>query len=263
MVQQPLCRGLNCVNRGIILATRDIIPTGYYKKQKLQGPAVIINDNYGVPPVIPPGNITDLYWASDAAGANRVTSLDMTNGTYLIVKTQDITANVLTIQLVSDEFSTEDMLEGSINEQIEIPLNVQSNGVGFGFYRIKMDDDVGFKNSKWSVETANRVFGTTYTNDTTAEIAIAVAPTGGTGVYGTIGQISILVDGVTIITSIGTEVKTSSAEGSGDVSNTYPGEGTGYCIVPPGATYRVDAKYTSGGSAAGKPSSRWCELRPK
>lgn len=243
---------------------RDIIPTGYYKAQRYQGTAIVINENYGQPPVIPPGNITDLYWASDAAGANRVTSLDMTNGTYLIVKTQDITANALTIQLVSDEFSTEDMLEGSINEQIEIPLNVQSNGAGFGFYRIKMDDDVGFKNSKWVDVTSSRVFGTTYTNDTSVEIAISVAAANTFNKYSYINNITIIVDGITVLSKSGLP-RVQTVFGS-DSESSHTGYDTVNCVVPPGSTYRVDANTTynddGGVDLAGKKSARWVELRP-
>ena len=83
--------------------------------------------------------------------------------------------DAVTLYLNSSELSTDDLSEGSLNSAITIPLTVDGNGNGFGFYKIKMDDDVGFKNSKWVDVTSSRVFGTTYTNNTTAEIAISVA----------------------------------------------------------------------------------------
>lgn len=154
---------------------RDIIPTGYYKAQRYQGTAIVINENYGQPPVIPPGTVTDLYWASDAAGNNRVTSISFDDETYVIVKTQDITANRLTLQLLSDDITSADMEIGLINEQVEIPLVVQSNGAGFGFYKIlTMDeDDMAFRNATW-VKYTSRGYDTVYTNTEPYAIAVSI-----------------------------------------------------------------------------------------
>ena len=40
------------------------------------------------------------------------------------------------------------------------------------------------------------------------------------------------------------------------------GEGTVYCIIPPGSTYRVVATRVSDGRALTIKSTRWTELRP-
>ena len=157
------------------MATRDIIPTGYYKKQKFQGPAVIINDNYGIPTEIPAGEIIEVYWASDPAGTTRITTGNYETASYLIVKTKDIRTSV-TLQLMSDEFTTAELVEGELNTTVEVPLVVDANGYGFGFYKIlTMDeDDMAFRNATWVKYTTGRVYDTVYTNTSDQAIAVSI-----------------------------------------------------------------------------------------
>lgn len=240
---------------------RSLKPTALYKSQRYQGPTITVNEEVSTPPI--GGEILDVYWSVDLQGTNRTTIGDDTAPRYLIVKTKDI-PDVVTLYLNSSELSTNDLSEGSLNSAIIIPLTVDGNGNGFGFYKIKMDDDVGFKNSKWVDVTSSRVFGTTYTNNTTAEIAISVAAATAYNESSYINNVTIIVDGITILSKSGLP-KVQTRYGSDSEVN-RPGYDTVNCVVPPGSTYRVNANTTynddGGEDLTGKKSARWVELRP-
>lgn len=241
---------------------RTLKATGLYKSQRFIGSTITINDET-IPPVTYPGTIVEVYWASDAQGLNRTTTGTFDDARYLIVKTKDI-PDAVTLYLNSGELSTNDLSEGSLNSAIIIPLTVDGDGNGFGFYKIKMDDDVGFKNSKWVDVTSSRVFGTTYTNNTTAEIAISVAAATAYNESSYINNVTIIVDGITILSKSGLP-KVQTRYGSDSEVN-RPGYDTVNCVVPPGSTYRVNANTTynddGGEDLTGKKSARWAELRP-
>lgn len=240
---------------------RSLKPTALYKSQRYQGPTITVNEEVSAPPI--GGEILDVYWSVDLQGTNRTTIGDDIAPRYLIVKTKNI-PDAVTLYLNSSELSTDDLSEGSLNSAIIIPLTVDGDGNGFGFYKIKMDDDVGFKNSKWVDVTSSRVFGTTYTNNTTAEIAISVAAATTFNVYSYINNVTIIVDGITILSKSGLP-KVQTIYGSDSEVN-HPGYDTVNCVVPPGSTYRVNANTTynddGGEDLAGKKSARWVELRP-
>lgn len=240
---------------------RSLKPTALYKSQRYQGPTIIVNEEVSAPPI--GGEILEVYWSVDLQGTNRTTIGDDTAPRYLIVKTKDI-PDAVTLYLNSSELSTDDLSEGSLNSAIIIPLTVDGNGNGFGFYKIKMDDDVGFKNSKWVDVTSSRVFGTTYTNNTTAEIAISVAAATAYNESSYINNVTIIVDGITILSKSGLP-KVQTRYGSDSEVN-RPGYDTVNCVVPPGSTYRVNANTTynddGGEDLTGKKSARWAELRP-
>lgn len=240
---------------------RSLKPTALYKSQRYQGPTITVNEEVSAPPI--GGEILDVYWSVDLQGTNRTTIGDDTAPRYLIVKTKNI-PDAVTLYLNSSDLSTDDLSEGSLNSAIIIPLTVDGNGNGFGFYKIKMDDDVGFKNSKWVDVTSSRVFGTTYTNDTTAEIAISVAAATAYNESSYINNVTIIVDGMTILSKSGLP-KVQTRYGSDSEVN-RPGYDTVNCVVPPGSTYRVNANTTynddGGEDLTGKKSARWAELRP-
>lgn len=240
---------------------RSLKPTALYKSQRYQGPTITVNEEVSAPPI--GGEILDVYWSVDLQGANRTTIGDDIAPRYLIVKTKNI-PDAVTLYLNSSELSTDDLSEGSLNSAIIIPLTVDGDDNGFGFYKIKMDDDVGFKNSKWVDVTSSRVFGTTYTNNTTAEIAISVAAATTFNVYSYINNVTIIVDGITILSKSGLP-KVQTIYGSDSEVN-HPGYDTVNCVVPPGSTYRVNANTTynddGGEDLTGKKSARWVELRP-
>jgi len=240
---------------------RSLKPTALYKSQRFQGPTITVNEEVSAPPI--GGEILDVYWSVDLQGTNRTTIGDDTAPRYLIVKTKNI-PDAVTLYLNSSELSTDDLSEGSLNSAIIIPLTVDGNGNGFGFYKIKMDDDVGFKNSKWVDVTSSRVFGTTYTNNTTAEIAISVAAATAYNESSYINNVTIIVDGITILSKSGLP-KVQTRYGSDSEVN-RPGYDTVNCVVPPGSTYRVNANTTynddGGEDLTGKKSARWAELRP-
>ena len=240
---------------------RSLKPTALYKAQRYQGPTIVIGDD--TPPPPNPGEILEVYWSVDLQGTNRTTIGDDTAPRYLIVKTKNI-PDAVTLYLNSDDLSTDDLSEGSLNSAIIIPLTVDGNGNGFGFYKIKMDDDVGFKNSKWVDVTSNRVFGTTYTNDTAAEIALSVTAATAFNNNGYINNITIIVDGITVLSKSGLP-RVQTVFGS-DSESSHTGYDTVNCVVPPGSTYRVNANTTynddGGQDLAGKKSARWVELRP-
>ena len=240
---------------------RSLKPTALYKSQRYQGPTITVNEEVSAPPI--GGEILDVYWSVDLQGTNRTTIGDDIAPRYLIVKTKNI-PDAVTLYLNSSELSTDDLSEGSLNSAIIIPLTVDGDGNGFGFYKIKMDDDVGFKNSKWVDVTSSRVFGTTYTNNTTAEIAISVAAATTFNVYSYINNVTIIVDDIPIVSKSGLP-KVQTRYGSDSEVN-RPGYDTVNCVVPPGSTYRVNADTTynddGGEGLTGKKSARWAELRP-
>lgn len=145
--------------------TRSLRPTALYKAQRFQGPTITVNEEVVAPPIN--GDIVDVYWASDAQGLNRTTTGTFDDARYLIVKTKDI-PDAVTLYLSSDELSTDDLSEGSLNSAIIIPLTVDGDGNGFGFYKILThdEDEMSFRNSKWVDVTALRTHSTVYTNDT-------------------------------------------------------------------------------------------------
>ena len=240
---------------------RSLKPTALYKSQRYQGPTITVNEEVSAPPI--GGEILDVYWSVDLQGTNRTTIGDDTTPRYLIVKTKNI-PDAVTLYLNSSELSTDDLSEGSLNSAIIIPLTVDGDGNGFGFYKIKMDDDVGFKNSKWVDVTSNRLFGTTYTNNTTAEIAISVAAATAYNESSYINNVTIIVDDIPIVSKSGLP-KVQTRYGSDSEVN-RPGYDTVNCVVPPGSTYRVNANTTynddDGEGLTGKKSARWAELRP-
>lgn len=150
---------------------RTLKPTALYKSQRFQGPVImVVDEELGVPIG---GEILEVYWASDAQGLNRTTTGTFDDTRYLIVKTKDI-PDAVTVYLNSEELSTDDLEEGVLNSAVNIPLLVDGNGFGFGFYKILTldEDDMAFRNAKW-VEY-NRHSGT-YTNTTGQAIAVSIS----------------------------------------------------------------------------------------
>ena len=111
--------------------SRSLKPTALYKAQRYQGPTITIEG--GTPAIL------DVYWSVDLQGTNRTTTGDDTAPRYLIVKTKNI-LDAVTLYLNSNELSTNDLSEGSLNSAITIPLTVDGNGNGFGFYKIGYRD---------------------------------------------------------------------------------------------------------------------------
>ena len=154
---------------------RTLKATGLYKSQRFIGSTITINDE-PLPPVTYPGTIVEVYWASDAQGLNRTTEGTFDDARYLIVKTKDI-PDAVTLYLNSAELTTSDMELGILNNAITIPLLVDGNGNGFGFYKILTldEDDMAFRNATWAeYYFPTRQLDTLYTNTTGQAIAASI-----------------------------------------------------------------------------------------
>lgn len=228
---------------------RSLKPTALYKSQRYQGPTITVNEEVSAPPI--GGEILDVYWASDAQGLNRTTEGTFDDARYLIVKTKDI-PDAVTLYLNSSELSTSDLDEGVLNSAVNIPLLVDGNGNGFGFYKILTadEDEMAFRNSKWVNVSASRNIATTYTNDTGQTISVAISTSNGFGY-------EIDVDGV-LTGRINSGISYQPEGGSNTVSD--KGDGTMATIVPPGSTYRVNGGM-GGTSTAQQQQVIWSELR--
>lgn len=152
---------------------RSLKPTALYKSQRFQGPTITVNEEVVAPPT--GGDIVDVYWASDAQGLNRTTVGTFDDTRYLIVKTKDI-PDAVTLYLNSAELSTADLEEGVLNTAVNIPLLVDGNGNGFGFYKILTldEDDMAFRNATWVKYTTGRGYDTVYTNTSGQAIAVSI-----------------------------------------------------------------------------------------
>ena len=154
---------------------RTLKATGLYKSQRFIGSTITINDET-IPPVTYPGTIVEVYWASDAQGLNRTTTGTFDDARYLIVKTKDI-PDAVTLYLNSGELSTADLEEGVLNTAVNIPLLVDGNGNGFGFYKILTldEDDMAFRNATWvKYNFPTRQYGTVYTDTSGQAIAVSI-----------------------------------------------------------------------------------------
>ena len=211
---------------------RTLKATGLYKSQRFIGSTITINDE-SLPPATYPGTIVEVYWASDAQGLNRTTEGTFDDARYLIVKTKDI-QDTVTLYLNSDQLSTDDLLEGSLNSAITIPLTVDGNGNGFGFYKILTydEDEMSFRNSVWQDLTATRTHSTVYKNETGKTIMVSIWAENNARI------VEVSVDSTTWVT-VGILGYDNNAE---NVS----------IIVPPNHYYRINGSTTI---------NLWSELR--
>lgn len=212
-----------------IVSHRDIIRTGN---------AITIKA-----PATDPFTLDEVYWASDAAGNNRITTIPMDADFYVIVKTTGVQSSVV-IEMEPTGIDNEAFAVGEVERRINVPINYNaSTKKGVGAYRLRTfeEDEMAFKNSSWQGLTASRANNVEYTNNTGKVIMINVnvRVSDGNGWVPTVLTVNDVVVAQTFV----------------DVSD---GGGQTYipmsAIIPPGHRYKLIL-------GSGATLTTWAELR--
>lgn len=141
---------------------RDIVRTGSALTFKVPDPE--------------PFTIDEVYWASDAAGNNRITTTEMDVDFYVIVKTTGVQGSVV-VEFDPSDIDNDALAEGELMRRVNVPITYNATtrkGVGAYKLRTLEEDEMAFKNSTWQIVTSSRSNNVEYTNTTGKTIQVSI-----------------------------------------------------------------------------------------